>query len=118
MTEEEMVKWHHQLNGHEFEQAPGDGEGQGSLVFCSPWGCKESDTTERLDNNPCQHLLLLFLMFHVNLVAVKQQVLVVPGVISGMTVEVEQLFICVLYEECVEDFGLFCSKQFGFCVVM
>ena len=72
MTEEEMVKWHHQLNGHEFEQAPGDGEGQGSLVFCSPWGCKESDTTERLDNNnPCQHLLLLFLMFHVNLVAVK-----------------------------------------------
>ena len=44
-TEDEMVGWHHRLDGHEFEQAPGDGEGQGSLVCCSPWGCKESDTT-------------------------------------------------------------------------
>ena len=43
-----MVVWHHQLNGHEFEQAPGDGEGQGSLACCSPWGRKELDTTERL----------------------------------------------------------------------
>ena len=41
MTEDEMVGWHHWLNGHEFEQAPGDGEGQGSLASCSPWGCKE-----------------------------------------------------------------------------
>ena len=49
-TEDEMVGWHHQLNGHEFEQALGDGEGQGSLVCCSPWGCKESDMTEWLDN--------------------------------------------------------------------
>ena len=40
-----MVGWHHRLNGHEFEQALGDGEGQGSLVCCSPWGCKELDTT-------------------------------------------------------------------------
>ena len=38
MTEDEMVGWHHQLNGHEFEQAPGDGEEQGSLKCCSPWG--------------------------------------------------------------------------------
>ena len=45
-TEDEMVGWHHQLNGHEFEQTPGDSEGQGSLVGCSPWGHKESDTTE------------------------------------------------------------------------
>ena len=45
-TEDEMVGWYHQLNRHEFEQALGDGEGQGSLVCCSPWGCKESDTTE------------------------------------------------------------------------
>ena len=42
-----MVEWHHQLNGHEFEQALGDGEGQGSLVCCSPWDPKELDTTER-----------------------------------------------------------------------
>jgi len=46
-----MVGWHHHLNGHESEQAPGGGEGQGSLVCCSPWGHKESDTTERLNNN-------------------------------------------------------------------
>ena len=45
MTEDEMVGWHHRLNGHEFEQAPGDGEGQGRLVCCSPWNCKELDTT-------------------------------------------------------------------------
>ena len=50
-TENEMVGQHHQLNGHEFEQAPRDGEGQGSLICCSPRGCKESDTTERLNNN-------------------------------------------------------------------
>ena len=41
-----MIRWHHQLSGHEFEQALGDGEGQGSLACCSPWGCKESDMTE------------------------------------------------------------------------
>ena len=46
-----MVGWHHRLNGHECEQAPGDGEGQGSLACCSPRGCKESDTTEGLNNN-------------------------------------------------------------------
>ena len=50
-TEEEMVGWHHRLHGHEFEQTPGDGEGQGSRVCCSLWGRKESDTTEQLKNN-------------------------------------------------------------------
>ena len=50
MTEDEMVGWHHQLHGHEFEQAPGDGDGQGSLVCCSPW-VAESDTAERLTSN-------------------------------------------------------------------
>ena len=51
MTEEEIVGWHHWVNGHEFEQTPGDGEGQGSLACCSPWGRKELDTTDRLHNN-------------------------------------------------------------------
>ena len=49
MTEEEMVGWHHQLDGHEFQQALGVGDGQGSLVCCSPWGRKESDLTKRLN---------------------------------------------------------------------
>ena len=48
MTEDEMVGWHHQLDGHEFEQAPGVGDGQASLVCCSPWGCQGLDTTEWL----------------------------------------------------------------------
>ena len=46
MTEDEMVGWHHQLNGHEFEQTQEDGEGQGRLLCCSPLGLKELDTTE------------------------------------------------------------------------
>ena len=49
MTEDEMVGWHHHLSGHESEQAPGDGEGQGSLACCSPWGHKELDMTEQLN---------------------------------------------------------------------
>ena len=51
MTEDEMVGWHHRLNGHEFEQTLGDGEGQGSLACCSPWGHKDSDTTQPLNND-------------------------------------------------------------------
>ena len=51
MTEDEIVGWHHGLNGHEFEQALGDSEGRGSLACCSPWGHKEPDTTERLNSN-------------------------------------------------------------------
>ena len=51
MTEDEMVGWHHWLNGHGFEQTAGESEGQESLVCCSPWGCKEVDMTEQLNNN-------------------------------------------------------------------
>ena len=49
MTEDEIVDWHHQLDGHEFEKALGLGDGQGSLVRCSPWGHKETDMAERLN---------------------------------------------------------------------
>ena len=51
MTEDEMVGWRHRLNGHEFEQTQRDSEGQGSLVCCSPWGCRESGRTEQLNIN-------------------------------------------------------------------
>ena len=50
-TEDEIFGWHHKLNGHKFEQTPGDSEGQGSLECCSPWGCKASDMTEQQNNN-------------------------------------------------------------------
>ena len=49
MTEDEMVGWHHRLNEHGFGWTPGVGDGQGGLACCSPWGHKESDTTERLN---------------------------------------------------------------------
>ena len=51
MTEDKMVGWHHLLNGHEFEQTLGDGEGQGSLACCNPWHCKVLDMTKQLNKN-------------------------------------------------------------------
>ena len=51
MSENEMAEWPHRRNGHELGQTLGDGEGQRGLACCSPWGCKESDMTEQLDNN-------------------------------------------------------------------
>ena len=51
MTEVEMAGWHHRLSEHEFEQTPGDSEGQGSLACCSPWDCKELDTAKELNNS-------------------------------------------------------------------
>ena len=53
MTEDEMVGWHHRLDGHEFEQAPGVGDGPGGLACCNPWGHKELDITQQLNNRLC-----------------------------------------------------------------
>ena len=74
-TEDEMGRWHHWLNGHEFEWTLGVGDGQGGLACCSPWGCKESDTTERLNCteksnkayccNLCQRTLCLYFLLGV-----------------------------------------------------
>ena len=63
VTEDEMVGWHHRLSGHKFMQTPGDSEGQESLVCCSPWGDKESDTTERLNSNTMQRRRMDFFFF-------------------------------------------------------
>ena len=65
-----MVGWHHWLNRHEFEQAPGDGEEQGSQVCCSPRGHKESDMTEQLDNTDTSLMFLCFKLFSISLFAV------------------------------------------------
>ena len=62
LIEDEMVGWHHRLDGHEFEQAPGVGDRQGSLVCCSPWGCIELDTTERL--NWTEHIFKKAIWIH------------------------------------------------------
>ena len=61
-TEDEMAGWHHQLNGHEFEQTPGDSKGQGSLVGCSPWGRKESDTIGQLNSNKYKQQILFLVV--------------------------------------------------------
>ena len=67
MTEEEMVGRHHRLDGHESEQAPGTGDEQGGLAYCSPWGYKESGTTEQLNNTLTLTLLALICVFKMNL---------------------------------------------------
>ena len=59
MTEDEMVGWHHRLNGHEFGWAPGVGVGQGGLACCGSWGCKESDTTEWLNRTELRGILFM-----------------------------------------------------------
>ena len=72
MTEDEILRWHYRLNGHEFEQALGDGEEQGNLACCNAWGRRELDTTERLNNNSEIHtytymwcyVFLSFQQFH------------------------------------------------------
>ena len=73
-----MVGWHHQLNGHEFEQAPGDGEGQGSLACYFSWGSKESDTTQPLNNNSDEASaftwLVLVLFYSLTLFSVSQSI--------------------------------------------
>ena len=62
MTEDEMAGWQHWLSGHEFEQAPGVGDRQGGRVCCSPWGCKKSDMTERLNWTKLQ-MVILFIWY-------------------------------------------------------
>ena len=63
MTEDDMVGWYHWCDGHEFKQTQGDSGGQGSLVCCSPWGCKESDTNERLNNSRWFGLIFNLMFF-------------------------------------------------------
>ena len=74
MTEDEMVGWHHWLDGHEFEQVPEVGDGQRGLVCCSPWGRKESDTTEQLNWNDTDKIIWdCFFILYVNILQMKQQ---------------------------------------------
>ena len=61
-TEDEIVGWHHQFNGHEFAQTPGGGIGQWSLAWCSPWGHKESDITKWLNNNSGHYIIMLYII--------------------------------------------------------
>ena len=63
MIEDEMVGWHHRLKDYEFEQAPEDCEGQGRLVCCSPWGSKELDRTQQLNNNSLYVEMIVFCIY-------------------------------------------------------
>ena len=69
MTEDEMVGWHHRLDGHEFEQTQGDGQGQGSLASHSQWGCKESDMAGRLNNNSFHDIISVRLICIVSFIS-------------------------------------------------
>ena len=81
MTEDEMIGWYHQLDGLEFEQAPGVDDGQGGLACCSPWGCKELDMTERLNRTEAPWMLypigsfylLACLLFQVDYAGISMQ---------------------------------------------
>ena len=74
MTEDEMVGWHHQFNGHEFDQAPGVGDGQGILSCCSPWGHKESDTTEWVNWSELIDISLVFYILFIKYFKLKQKI--------------------------------------------
>ena len=78
MTEDEVVGWHHQLNGLEFEQTLGGREGQGSLACCSPWSRKELDTTDQLNNNNLSSLLV-FSSLGVEILSCLFPIFLVPG---------------------------------------
>ena len=79
MTEEEIVGWYHRLSGHEFESSPGVGDGQWSLVCCSPWGHKESDTTERLNWTELFPITIFHLVLLSTVHGVKSEVLINSG---------------------------------------
>ena len=66
-TDDEMIGWHHQLNGHGFGWTLGVGDGQGGLACCGSWGCKELDTTERLENSSNKTLLVPLPVIYVTL---------------------------------------------------
>ena len=71
MTEDEMVRWHHQLSGHGFGWTPGVGGGPGGLVCCGSWGDKDSDTTEQLNLSELKLMALVFSEPHINAVLLK-----------------------------------------------
>ena len=90
-AEDEMVRRHHRLNGREFEQTLGDGEGQGSLACCSPWGRRELDTTDQLNNSRFfSHSLLVALVFFFYLKCAYlrqgERGVLIQGSLKGLTV--------------------------------
>ena len=84
VTQDEMVGWHHWLDGHEFEQSPGGGDGQGSLLCCSPWGREESDTTEWLTFTFYFHELEKEMATHSNVLAWRIPGMREPGGLPAM----------------------------------
>ena len=92
-----MVGWHHQLDGHEFEQAPGICDGQGSLAYCSPRGCKESNMTERLNRTDSMHtdLELCYLPNGLTLFLIKS--LLIGLIICFVFVYFKELFVLFYY---------------------
>ena len=99
--QDKMVGWHHWLNGHEFEQAPGDGEGQGSLVCCSPWGRKQSDTTEQLINNNNSYTFKYILVWNKSHIFITRQKKFKQKIFSALWLPLSlhcALGICIMHQ--------------------
>ena len=96
MTEDEMVGWHHRLDGHEFEPVLGDDDGQGSLVCCSPWDCKNSDITERLINNNHLYAAIFSYTQHFNFPYLKTLIFYIKIFEISIYISISQIFSCSL----------------------
>ena len=95
MTEDEMVGWHHRLDGREFEEALWVGDGQGSPTCCSPWGHRESDVTERRNRQPCIHGIMLCVFLCVFLCVLAQHVFEVQVCSNNLICLLLRIICCV-----------------------
>ena len=104
-TEDEMVGWHHQLDGHKFEQAPGVGDGQEGLACCNLWSCKESDTTEQLNWTECHSQRHNVHGMYVKGMFIKGIVLDVYCLINYLTIHPTSIYgrLALLFELCLLD---------------
>ena len=104
-TEDEMVGWHHQLDGHKFDQAPGVGDGQGGLACCNLWSCKEFDTTEQLNWTECHSQRHNVHGMYVKGMFIKGIVLDVYCLINYLTIHPTSIYgrLALLFELCLLD---------------
>ena len=107
MTEDEMVGWHHRLNGHEFESTLGVGDGQGGLVCCSPRGCKELDASERLNWTDWSHKVCSHLVRQPEEINAKRKQNWTALQFGFTSTEERTTFFLIILNTCLESYRLF-----------